>query len=137
MPDQQRREQGLTVDISGQVALLDGWIENLPRRTPSIRGVKSIEADIVEAAVVRVRKGRMYSYRASWTDEPICQFLSRLSVRLLLLHRGAPFFLLPLWLSWSSVTVIPESEALSGDLSWMERKVVLPPARVSCPNTDA
>ena len=59
MPDQQRREQGLTVDISGQVALLDGWIENLPRWTPSIRGVKSIEADIVEAAVVRVRKGRM------------------------------------------------------------------------------
>ena len=68
---QQRKEQGLTINIGRQVALLDGRIENLPRRATSIRGIKSIEANIVETAVVRMRQGRMYSNRTAWTDETI------------------------------------------------------------------
>ena len=71
MAKQQRKEQGLTINIGRQVALLDGRIENLPGRATSIRGVKSIEANIVESAVVRMRQSRMHSNRAAWTDEPI------------------------------------------------------------------
>ena len=108
----------LTINIDRQVALLNSWIENFAGRASSIRGVESIEADIVETAVIRMRQGGMDSNRASWTDESICQFLSWFSVRLLLLNWGAPFFLLPLWLRCSScVTVIPGSKAQSGDLS--------------------
>ena len=63
---------GLTINIGRQVTLLDGRIEDLPGRTTSIRGVESIEADIVKTAVVRMRQSGMDSNGSAWTDKPIC-----------------------------------------------------------------
>ena len=62
---------GLTIDIGWQVTLLDGWIEHLPRRASCVRRVNSVKTDIVEATVIGVREGRVYSFWTSGTDEPI------------------------------------------------------------------